>query len=83
MVTKRDMIAYTIGLFVGAFMMFYAEPSNAGEINIYQAESDIDDSVIEYIDDCGESHRLVLPTKYLTNTRLIDDWMDKVIDKCK
>jgi len=48
------------------------------DVNIYQA-SEKNKSVVEIVDDCGLTHRLVIETKKLSNNEVLD-WADKLFD---
>lgn len=81
MITRRDLISYTIGLFLGALFMFFTKTANAYDINVYDAPSRENHSVIEVINDCGKNHKLLISNDNLHSINVID-WVLKVLDLC-
>lgn len=63
------------------FGLIISNPSLAYEVNIYDA-SEPNKSVIEVVDDCNYSHKLIISTNELNNSKVLN-WVNFLLDSNK
>jgi hypothetical protein len=61
------------------FLLFLSLQANAYEVNIYDS-SDPKKAVVEVVDDCNYSHKLVVDKNKLNNNKVLH-WIDILFDE--